>query len=114
MTRKWVGLLLTIVSFSASAECVSTLQPVAQIASSPNRPVAHIAWSGAVYGVTKVEPQTPSNPIWFAVYDTNLNPVTFERLVAAESSGGPVALLWDGGGFALFYEVRERLVMQQF
>lgn len=105
--------LFTCISIAARGQCVSALQPVAQIGSFPNRPAAHLAWNGSVYGVSKVEPQSASHPIYFAVYDASLHAVTTDRQVVASSNGGPLALLWDGSAFGLFYESDNQLRMQR-
>jgi hypothetical protein len=89
---------------AAQGECVSTLRGVAHITQFPNRPAANVAWSGSVYGVVKVEPQTRSYPIYFGIADSELNPASADILVADNTLAGPIALVWTGSDFGLFYQ----------
>lgn len=98
------ALVLGVAALHADGQCQALLRNVAQVQQFPNRPAAHIAWTGSVYGVLRVEPQTRSYPIYFTLFDGELNPKTADRLIADTTLDGPLALLWTGTEFGVFYQ----------
>jgi hypothetical protein len=104
--RLAAALLLGVVAaMPASAQCVSALRLVAQVNEFPNRPLAQIASTPfGSYGVLRVEPQTRSFPVYFALFDHELNPTTADLLVADNTLNGPLALVWTGSEFGVFYQ----------
>jgi PKD domain len=103
-TRTAATLLLGLAATAAQGQCVSTLSNLTQVNEFPNRPPAHIAWTGSSYGVLRVEPQTRSNPIYFTLTDSDLNPRVADTLVADNTFNGPLAFFWTGGEFGVFYQ----------
>lgn len=98
------ALVLGLAGLHAEGQCQALLRNVAQVQQFPNRPAAQIAWTGSVYGVLRVEPQTRSYPIYFTLFDGGLNPKTADRLIADNTLDGPLALLWTGTEFGVFYQ----------
>jgi hypothetical protein len=92
-----------LLAASAAAQCVSTLIPVSQPLVFPSHAAGPIAWNGSLLGMAKQDADRFHNPIWFAVYDGNLNQVGGDVNVAVASADGPRLLLWNGSEFALFY-----------
>lgn len=86
----------------AGAECVSTIIPVSIRGANPNRAASATAWTGTILGATKVE-RSSQNAIYFATYSEELVELTSDRRVADSSENGPLALLWNGFEFGLFY-----------
>lgn len=105
------GLLLAV---SAAAQCVSGLVSVSQPFVFPNHAAGPLAWNGSVYGAAKVDPVSGANPLFFALYNANLDQVKADGQVAAGASSGRRFLIWNGSEFALFYEMPDlRLVFQR-
>jgi len=96
--------LLACVSAWAQTQCVSGLVTVSAPVSFPNREAGPDAWTGALLGVTKLDSDRSTNAIWLGVYDGNLNPAIPDRLVVPTSANGPLALVWNGSDFGLFYQ----------
>ncbi|MCU1227338.1 MAG: glycosyl hydrolase [Acidobacteria bacterium] len=87
---------------SVGAECISTIRTVSQPVVFPSHAAGPVAWTGSVLGVAKVDIDT--NVVYFATYDANMNQLLADRIVSNASLGGPLALLWNGSEFALFYQ----------
>src|SRR3954469_3007341 len=87
---------------SLGAECISTIRTVSQPVVFPSHAAGPVAWTGSVLGVAKVDIDT--NVVYFATYDANMNQLLADRIVSNASLGGPMALLWNGSEFALFYQ----------
>jgi hypothetical protein len=98
------AILVSLGVVAAQGQCVSLLRSQAQISQFPNRPAANVAWTGSSYGVLKVEPQTRSYPIYFALTDSELIQQNSDVLVADNTLNGPIALIWTGTEFGLFYQ----------
>jgi len=95
-------LLLFGMSASAGAQCISTVRTVSQPVVFPSHAAGPVAWTGSVLGVAKID--IGSSVVYFATYDANLNQLTADRVGANASLNGPIALIWNGSEFALFYQ----------
>jgi len=118
MTKKtwvWAVVCGLLACAAASAQCVSLLQPVSLPVVFPNHEAGPVAWTGSLLGVAKLDSDQFSNAIWFGVYDGNLLQVVNDKLVVPVSAGGPLALLWNGSDFGLFYETQsnQQLTLQR-
>ncbi|HEY0140734.1 MAG TPA: PKD domain-containing protein [Thermoanaerobaculia bacterium] len=97
-----MAVLLVAATVATAAECISKTQLIATRSVLPNRVAGPVAWSGSVLAVAKQETGS-AKAIHVALYDQNLNAVTADVAVAEASSEGPVAILWNGLEFGLFY-----------
>lgn len=97
------AVLLTAAAATVGADCISTTRTVSQPLVFPSHAAGPVAWTGAIYGVAKMD--EPTNVAYFATYDADLNQLTADRIVSNTSiANGPLALLWNGSEFALFYQ----------
>lgn len=96
------ALLLFAVSGTAGAQCISTIRTVSQPLVFPSHAAGPVAWTGSLLGVAKVD--VSSNVVYFATYDADLNQLTADRVAANASLNGPIALIWNGSEYALFYQ----------
>ncbi|HYM59397.1 MAG TPA: hypothetical protein VEZ11_00745, partial [Thermoanaerobaculia bacterium] len=104
---------LAAASIAPADVCNSGLQAVAQPTVFPNRSSAAVAWNGSVLAVAKNE-NNFSKTVWVAIYDAGLVQRSTDRMVAANTDGGTIALLSNGIDFALFYrDLQQHLVLQQ-
>jgi hypothetical protein len=107
-----VAVLLFAVPAVTLAQCISTIRTVSQPAVFPSHAAGPVAWTGSVLGVAKID--VNSSVVYFATYDASLNQLTADRIGANASLQGPLALLWNGFEFALFYQTEDlRLVFQR-
>jgi PKD domain len=107
MTAKaWVVAVLCgfLLAGTAAAQCVSTLVPVSQPVVFPNRAAGPLVWTGSQFGLAKQDADASTNAIWFAVYDTNLNQIHGDSLIAFTTLAGPRIVLWNGTEYAVFFQ----------
>ncbi|HVR40514.1 MAG TPA: PKD domain-containing protein [Thermoanaerobaculia bacterium] len=97
-----------------AADCNSFVRLFSQRASTPNFVASPVAWTGTTFGIAKTDSFSVSEAIYFAVYDSEMAPLSPDRLVADSSLKGPTALLWTGSEFGLFYQTPNlQLVLQR-
>ncbi|HET7436510.1 MAG TPA: PKD domain-containing protein, partial [Thermoanaerobaculia bacterium] len=98
---------------AASAQCVSGTTTVSVRSSFPNRAANAVAWNGTALAVAKTE-NVLTHPIYVSLYSDALGRLTDDVQVAPGSNNGPLALLWNGTEFGLFYQNQNlRLVLQR-
>ncbi|MCU1347341.1 MAG: domain containing protein [Acidobacteria bacterium] len=103
LIRTAIATVLLVTAATVHAQdCVTQSVSVAQPVVFPNRAAGPVAWSGSIIGMAKGATDG-SNAIYFATYDRNLNQLTDDRLVASQSAGRAIKLLWTGSEFGLFY-----------
>lgn len=111
-----VRMAIAILLWSASAhaaDCVSFVRQVSVRGVFPNRAATAIARDGGVSLVAKVDP-APERTISVATYDDDLQLLSGNRIVAPVSFRGPVALLWNGTEFGVFYQdLTTQLILQR-
>ncbi len=112
IARRLAGVLLLVAAF-ARADCTPSIAPVSTIGSVPNRMAAAVATNGFVAGLTKIDTAPGTNPIDFATYDSDFTQLTPDVTVAPASLNGPVALLWNGSEFGVFYQAPSLTLMFQ-
>lgn len=90
-------------SAASFAQCNSSAQLISQRTVAPNLNASAIAWSGSRLGVSKVDGLNEAKPIYFATYDADLQQLTADVKLSDGSFNGPIALVWSGTEFGLFY-----------
>ncbi|MBV9494331.1 MAG: hypothetical protein JOZ54_08790, partial [Acidobacteria bacterium] len=100
LARTTLTLLLAV--STAKADCVSSLQQISDFFTTPNRAAGPIAINGNRLGVVLNE-TTPPRPIYFAGFDTNLNRLSEDHLVASTSREGAFRTFWTGNGYGVFF-----------
>lgn len=103
-------LILIVATATAGADCVSAVPVLRAADATPMLRPGPVAWSGTVLGVASDE--GASKAIWFAAYSEHGVELVPPVSVATSSQRGPVALLWSGLEFGLFY-VRDQTLMLQ-
>lgn len=118
MTKRigvWVVAWLALASVPVFAQCLSAVQPVSVSGVFPNHEAELVAVAGSRLGMAKLDVSRITNQIWFGVYDANHQQIGSDTLVVPTSDAGPLALLWNGNEYALFYrtQVVPQLMMQR-
>lgn len=114
--RAWVVAVVgsLLVAATAAAQCLSTTVPVSQPVVFPNHAAGPLAWTGSVFGVSKLDAGDLANPIDFAIYNADLNQIGSDVVIAPSSFNGPRAIVWNGSEFAVFYQTTNlQLVFQR-
>src|SRR5260370_972359 len=97
-----VVVLAAAVASGARADCFPTLKLVTQPAVFPSHAAGPVVWNGTALGVAKFD--ATSHSVWFALYDTDLNQISFDAQVVANAPSGIVKLTWNGSEFGVFYQ----------
>jgi hypothetical protein len=116
IARTWVVAVVCclLLAMPAVPQCVSTEIPVSQPFVFPNHGAGPLAWTGSGYGLAKLDGESFTAAIYFALYDANLNQTSPDVLVTSISFAGPHALVWNGSEFALFYQTQlQQIVFQR-
>jgi PKD domain len=107
------AVLIFTAAAAASAQCLSEARVISTRRSDPNLVSGPSAFGGGVLAVAKSDPTT--RRIFVGTYDEHFNPLTPDVLAGTDSPDGPLALIWNGVDFGLFYRTRasQRLVLQR-
>ena len=95
------------------AQCVPTARTITTIGNVPSLVAGPIATSGTVLGLAKSDITTGTPAVFFATFNSSLNPLTPDRQIADSSANGAVALVSNGSEFALFYQAQNLTMMMQ-
>jgi hypothetical protein len=101
-------LLFTAVDASA---CNSSGRLVASHTATPNLVAGPIAWNGNRVLLTKKSSSDSS--LWVSTYDAALNSLSADTKIAAKVVGDPIAVLFNGEEFAVFYRSLTSLILQR-
>lgn len=106
--RHWMrvtaAVALLVTAAVARGDCVATAKPVTSPSVFPSRVPGPVATNGPILGVAKTDADSSTNAIFFAIYDSSLNPITDDRQLVDRSLNGAAALFWTGSEFGLFYQ----------
>lgn len=102
-------LILMLMAATAAAQCVSGVATVRFANATPQLQPGPSAWSGNALGVASTE--GPSKAIWFTLYSESGAELRAPVRIAASSQRGPMALLWNGSEFGLFYLAGQMLML---
>jgi hypothetical protein len=107
------AVLIFTAAASASAQCLSEARVISTRRSTPNLVPGPSAFGGGVLAVAKYDPAT--RQIFVGTYDEHLDRRSADLLAGTDSPDGPLALVWNGADFGLFYRTRtsQRLVLQR-
>ena len=105
------AVLMLAMAASAGAQCISHAETISTRHSAPNLAAGPLAWANGVLAVAKFD--EPTDRIFVAVYDEHFVPLTGDRLIASDVDGGPLALVFNGTGFGLFYRTGNDLLVLQ-
>lgn len=103
--------ILILTAATAAAECISAVSMLRSPNATPQLRPGPSAWSGNAAAVASTEGATRA--IWFALYSEHGAQLTAPARLVASSQRGPMALLWNGSEFALFYIDGETLKLQR-
>ena len=101
--RAVMGAVLLFCVSAAHGDCISLLRESSSGVF--NRTSSAVAWNGSALGVVKVE-NNDFRSLLFAMYSSDLTPLTGDRRVTDATFAGVTALLWTGSEFGLFFQDR--------
>lgn len=107
------AVLVLATALSAAAQCVSDVRTISTRQSTPNLAAGPLAWGDGVLAVAKFDPAT--RRIFVGTYDLFFNPLGPDRLVSSDTPNDPLAIVFNGTDFGLFYRTlsTKRLVLQR-
>lgn len=107
------AVLMLATAVSAAAQCVSDARTISTRQSVPNLVAGPLAWGNGILAVAKFD--RPTRRIFVATYDHHFNPLSSDLLVSSDTPDGPLAIVFNGTNFGLFYRTRssEQLVLQR-
>lgn len=107
------AVLIFTAAATASAQCLSESRVISTRKSEPNLLSGPSAFGAGVLAVAKYD--TATRRIFVGTYDEHFNVLGPDVLAATDTPDGPLALVWNGTDFGLFYRTRstQRFVLQR-
>lgn len=99
------AVLMLATAVSAAGQCLSEARVISTHRSVPNLVAGPVAWGHDVLAVAKTEAFT--GRIFVGTYDHDFEVLTGDILITSDSADGPLALVFNGTDFGLFYRTDE-------